>query len=102
MAETTELLVICIKNGETITQSKCNFTYTLDMTVLLAQSLAMNSTNSTALKQIEIMYTSVFVVTAEEHRGLDQRLLSAFKQQQLPDSWSLVTEDGMYFITHAN
>lgn len=68
------------------------------MTVLLAQSLAMNSTNSAALKQIEMMYTSVFVVTAEEHKGLDQRLLSAFKQQQLPDSWGLITTGGMSFI----
>ena len=68
------------------------------MTVLLAQSLAMNSKSSAALKQIEMMYNSVFVVTSEEHKGLDQRLLSAFKQQQLPDSWSLVTDGGMYFI----
>ena len=65
------------------------------MTVLLAQSLALNSTNSAALKQIESMYNSLLNSSSDEQKGLDQRLLSAFKQLQLLESWSLFDKQGI-------
>ena len=100
IAETVELSIAFKVRENYVVKSKAKFAFTLDMTVLLAQSLVLNSTNSAALKQIESMYCSLLNVSSDEQKGLDRRLLSAFMQSQLLESWSLYDKQGI--ITSLN
>lgn len=95
IAETVGLAVTHKVNGDYIVRTEAKFTFLLDMTILLAQSLAMNSTNSAALKQIDLMYSSLLSVTSDERKGLDHRLVSAFEQLQFLDSLNLYDKQGM-------
>lgn len=94
IAESVDLSVASKINGNYIIRTKTRFAFTLDMTVLLAQSLAMNATNSSALKQIEIMYSTLLSVSNDEHNELDQRLVSAFKQLNILESSNLNNKQG--------
>ena len=96
IAETVELSVAYTKGDESCVLSKGSFTYTLDTMFLLAQSLAMNCTNSALLQQLELLYTSLFVTSKDQREILDNRLTSAFKQIKLADSWTLFGEYSKY------
>eukprot|EP00794_Sanderia_malayensis_P010012 gene10012-11035_t len=99
IAETVILSVICKQKNDSVTLCTGNFTFTLDTTSLLAQSLAMNSTNSAALKQLEVMYGALLVGSADEVAVLDTRLASAFSKLQLPETWSIY-EDNDWTLLH--
>ena len=99
VAETVDLsITVKVKEQYTI-KTKSKFTFTLDMSMLLAQSLMLNATNSAALRQIESMYNSLLNVSSDEQDGLDQRLVLAFKQLHLAESWSLCDKKGMMLTT---
>ena len=98
IAESVDLSITFKARERYIKRAKAKFTFTLDMSVLLAQSLALNSTNSAALKQIEAMYCSLLTKSGDEQKGLDQRLLSAFKQLQLVEKWSLYDKQGIVVL----
>ena len=102
IAEIVDLSVTYKANDNYTMKSKTKFTFTLDMTVLLAQSLAMNACNSAALKQLEVMYGSLLLVTADELLGLDQRLATAFCQLELPNTWSLANNQGKFSSNRQN
>ena len=101
IAETVALSINYKMKEEFVRKTETKFTFTLDMSVLLAQSLVMNATNSAALKQIEMMYNALLSVTNDEQKGLDQRLLSAFKQLQFLESWSLYDKQGIIIVCSA-
>ena len=81
------------KDESQITLSSEKFTFTLDPTFLLAQSLALNALNPMALKQIQDMYNSMLSLSTEEEHGVDARLVQYFKQLNLPQSWRLWSEE---------
>jgi len=100
VAETVDLsITVKVKEQYTI-KTKSKFTFTLDMSMLLAQSLMLNATNSAALRQIESMYNSLLNVSSDEQDGLDQRLVLAFKQLHLAESWSLCDKKATWTLLH--
>ncbi len=102
MAEVVMLSVACREDGACITLCENTFTFTLDTTLLLAHSLAMNSVNSPALMQLELMYSSLFVGSEGGCSVLDDRLAMAFKKVHLPNSWSLYDNNGRFNSFYIN
>merc|ERR1712141_420351 len=46
------------------------------------------------------MYCSLLNVSSDEQKGLDRRLLSAFMQSQLLESWSLYDKQATWTLLH--